>query len=529
MPFSLSATRRPAQRLALALLALAALGISCNEPVVYTASGWVRGTSNGEVVRFLGIPYAAPPVEELRWRPPEPALPWDGIRSAESAGADCAQLPFLIEGGSAEEDCLFLNVYQPKTGTKKAKRPVMVWIHGGGGTFGSSNEYDASALAARTGNVVVTMNYRLGVFGSLALPGLSAEAADGASGSWGLRDQQAALRWVQKNIDGFGGDRGNVTIFGQSAGGESVCAHLASPTARGLFHRAIVQSGAVDLGFSGGAPCDLPPLPEAEAEGVAFAEGLGCDDPDTRVACMRALDPQTLLDEAAGAGAGATLGGELLPEPVLDAIDAGRFHRVPVMVGSTLDDGAQAGLVFGLPFPLPEPFYDFALTAALGPELAPEVLARYPGSAYPDPAFALSAFATDATFACPARRLRLVLSPWTEVYGFEFADTTAPPEFLENGMPSGAYHASEQRYLFDLDRPLDLNESQAALSDEMMRAWGAFAATGSPNAGDLPTWRAFTNAKPYLRSLETTGSRDTLAFADAHQCDFWLGLGAGTE
>src|SRR5947208_9316334 len=242
-------------------------GVSNGGPVVVTTGGAVRGRVVGGVAEFLGIPYAAPPVGPLRWRPPQPASRWTGVRDARSFGPHCAQPPSPFGGGTGSEDCLYLNVFAgTPAGHVRDPRPVMLWIHGGALTTGESDDYDPSPLV-RDGVVVVSINYRLGLFGFLAHPAL-VSGPGGPSGNYGLMDQQAALRWVQRNIRGFGGDPGDVTVFGESAGGLSTLSQLASPGARGLFQQAIVESGTYQL--------TQQSLAAAEAAGQAFAAKAGC-------------------------------------------------------------------------------------------------------------------------------------------------------------------------------------------------------------------------------------------------------------
>ena len=232
--------------------------------IVATADGRLRGQAAGTIDEFLGIPYAAPPVGPLRWRPPQPAAHWTGVRPATKFGPHCPQTGSPFGLASMSENCLFLNVYAP-AGSLRGSLPVMVWIHGGDLTAGESNDYNPAGLV-RDGTVVVTINYRLGALGFLADPAL--KSPNGSSGDYGLMDQQAALRWVQQNIRQFGGNPRNVTIFGESAGGLSVLSQLVSPAARGLFTKAIIESGSYSL--------LQPSLATAEASGEAFAAKAGC-------------------------------------------------------------------------------------------------------------------------------------------------------------------------------------------------------------------------------------------------------------
>src|SRR6516164_5752942 len=298
-------------------------------PIVRTDDGFVRGMAAGTVDEFLGLPYAAPPTGNLRWRPPAPPAAWDGVRDATQFGPSCPQVldPKLnpeLPPGAISEDCLYLNVYAPPPSMNdQGGRPVLVWIHGGGLVQDGARDYDGSKLAA-DGIVVVTINYRLGALGFLAHPAL---ASHGAAGNYGLMDQQAALRWVQRNIGRFGGDPGNVTIAGQSAGGLSVLAQMVSPGARGLFQRAIVQSGTFAL--------NQRPLATAEAAGQTFATAVGC--PDQTAACLRNA-PVSALVSNFGTEIPGVVDGSVLTQPIGTALASGQFARVPVINGITHDE-----------------------------------------------------------------------------------------------------------------------------------------------------------------------------------------------
>src|SRR5215471_20612922 len=285
-----------------------AAGSHAGALTVDTDRGLVRGRMVGATTEFLGVPYAAPPVGDLRWRPPQPHARWAGVRDATSFGAHCAQGPSAFGVASASEDCLFLNVFAPARRGDDVEHgaPVMLWIHGGALVVGESNDYDPAMLVAR-GVVVVTINYRLGALGFLAHPALAAESAQGSSGNFGLLDQQAALRWVRRNIREFGGDPGDVTIFGESAGGLSVHAQLASPLAHGLFARAIAESGAY-------AP-NQQSLAGAEAAGSAFATSAGCAS--QTAACLRGLPVSTILAKQTGGTTGPNVDGAILPTTIV--------------------------------------------------------------------------------------------------------------------------------------------------------------------------------------------------------------------
>src|SRR3954470_14208341 len=315
-----------------AAVALAALVVAPTtaraDLVVRTERGLVRGLTPGTVEKFLGMRYAAPPVGALRWRPPARAASWKGVRAAVRTGPRCPQVAGYNGPRVETEDCLYVNVYRPAR--RAARRlPVLFWIHGGGLVNGAVYQHDGTLMANAGRLVVVSFNYRLGVFGFLGLAGLSAEAADHASGNYGLLDQQAALGWTKRNISAFGGDPGNVTIAGESAGGWSVCAQLASPAVRGLFAAAIMQSGS----------CASRPLPETERTGASFAASAGCPDPGTAAACLRAKPAGALLDAAPPDEVEQfTAAGSALPRAPADAVAGGRYARVPVLLGSNRNE-----------------------------------------------------------------------------------------------------------------------------------------------------------------------------------------------
>jgi len=308
------------------VIGLAACGNgSDSDPLVVTTDrGDVKGIEVAGTRQFLGIPYAAKPV---RWQAPVEADPWMGLRDASSFGANCAQPDTPFGFASTSEDCLFLNVYRP---TGDGPFPVMVWIHGGALQFGEGSDYDPSQMVAQ-GLVVVTLNYRLGALGFLAHAALSAEGG-GSSGNYGLMDQQAALRWVQRNIAAFGGNSSNVTIAGESAGGHSVHAHLASPLSAGLFHKAIVQSGSYSL--------NTPTLEAQQTLGQAFAAASGCTD--QTAACLRNLSVPSLLANQAALNAGLAISTNVDNRVLLrshrDAFSTGNFNRVPVMEGTNANE-----------------------------------------------------------------------------------------------------------------------------------------------------------------------------------------------
>ncbi|MCA1694520.1 MAG: carboxylesterase family protein, partial [Actinobacteria bacterium] len=298
-------------------------------PLVTIMDGAVRGKATGAADEFLGIPYAAAPVGSLRWRPPEPPARWSGERDATTYAPHCAQPATPFGSASLSEDCLYLNVFAPADGKHGGDgHPVIVWIHGGGLSVGESEDYDPAKLVAN-GTVVVTINYRLGALGFLAHPAL-ADRPGGSTGAYGLMDQQAALRWVQRNIRAFGGNPRKVTIAGESAGGLSVLAHVASPAAHGLFARAIVQSGAF---------LTQTPLEVAETAGEAFAAKAGCAS--QTAACLRGLPLSTIQANENSPLTGYVPGvvdGEVLKQSIGTALASGQFNHVPIINGTTHDE-----------------------------------------------------------------------------------------------------------------------------------------------------------------------------------------------
>ena len=515
-----------ATRLALACALLCALFSSAAQahfdtPIAFTSKGLVKGTVEEATIAFRGIPYAAPPVGPLRWQPPQPTTRWQGIRDATEFAAHCAQAASPFGEPSESEDCLYLNVYLPKRhhgSFLPLLRPVMVWIHGGANIFGLSDAYDPTQLVEQ-GVVVVTINYRLGLAGFLAHPALTAESSYGGSGNYGILDQQAALRWVERNIIFFGGDPRNVTIFGESAGGLDTHTQLASPLAAGLFDQAIVQSGAYALTNA--------PLATAETAGTSFAAAAGC--PDQTASCLRAL-PITAFFAVLGPTASLVpnLDNHVVTQTPRAAFTSGNFNRVPVIEGSTHDEWRLfVGLTeIATGVPLPAAGYPAAIAATLRIPLAQATgIASfvYPLAAYPSPSVALGAIGTDAVFACNARTAAGLLSQWVPTYAYEFNDPNAPQVFVPPvSFPYGAYHASELQYLWPRSTTA-LNPEQQALGGAMAEYWANFAKRADPN-GAPPTWSGYTTATDTHQSLVPAAIAPTTSFGADHKCSFWVPL-----
>jgi para-nitrobenzyl esterase len=499
-------------------------------PVVATEDGPVRGIATATMRAFLGIPYAAPPLGELRWRPPQPHARWHAPLDATKFANHCAQnaSPFGI--ASTSEDCLFLNVYTPNDrGSSRTlghdfdgvfrRHPVMVWIHGGALVVGESDDYDPARLVERGDVIVVTINYRLGLFGYMAHPALTAESPEHISGNYGLMDQQFALRWVRRNIAAFGGDPDNVTVFGESAGGLSTLSNVASPRAHGLFQRAIVESGAYAL--------NLPSLATAEAQGSAIGNSLGCSTAD----CLRSLSVQQLLSKT-GSGITPNVDGKVLSQTLSTAFASGQFNHVPILQGSNHDEftlfvGLDFDLVHG---PVTAQAYPAVVAGLVGAAAAPAVLAEYPLANYASPDQAIAAIGTDITFACPARSANQSLSKFVPTFAYEFSDENAPELFLPPiSIPYGAAHASEIQYLFTLPQSVALTPDQQALSETMIDYWTQFARTGDPNTfrrhhAPNPVWARYSIQNDEVQSLAPPSPHPLFDFATEHHCAFWASL-----
>ena len=493
-------------------------------PVAVTSTGRVQGKVAGTTDEFLGIPYAAPPAGALRWAPPQPAAHWSGTRPATSFAAHCPQSASPFGLASTSEDCLFLNVFRPANGP--GGRPVMVWIHGGALVTGESDDYNPAKLV-RHGVVVVTINYRLGALGFLADRALAARPG-GPAGNYGLMDQQAALRWVHRNIARFGGNPHNVTIFGESAGGLSVLSQVVSPGARGLFQRAIVESGAYAL--------TEQPLGKAEQAGAAFAAKTGCAKAtdEKTAACLRGLPVATILASQTAAGYQPDLDGTVLTQSIGPALASGHFSRIPIINGTNHDEWrffVALDTLTRLP-PVTAANYVTSISLELGlpPAAARKVAGTYPVSSFPSAAEAMGAAGTDAVFACPALAVDLDASKYVPVHAYEFSDENAPERFLPPlGFPYGAAHASEIQYLFGIAAaiPGSLTAGQQKLAAAMRTYWTGMARLGTPNLPVVPSWPAFQSGSQRMISLVAPRPQATRGFAAAHHCAFWASLASG--
>jgi para-nitrobenzyl esterase len=466
----------------------------------------VRGRRSGETCAFKGIPYAASPIDALRFRAPEPASIGSSVYDAAQFGPACLQVDAAgVVSGS--QDCLSLNVWVPEHAASESL-PVALFLHGGGNVSGSSAmpAYDGRELAARGRLVVVSANYRLGALGYLAHPELSAESDPPSSGNYGLLDQIAVLEWIRKNIGVFGGDRQRVLVFGQSAGARNLCALLVSPRAEGLFQRAVMQSGA----------CELETLAASETFGADVARRAGCADGELAASCLRtryAVELIKALPSLPGplesSGYNPNIDGSLVEAPPLELLPT-RPGQTPLLV---MTNSEEVGHVVGEI--ADEAAYERWITAVYG-DLAPQILAVYPASAYASPKAALVAAITDGRYTCPARRTARQASPGGPTYRLQFA------QGLDHGEQAafGAYHGLELSFVFrsfeadgHIPSPLELG-----VSDAMIDAYSRFAYTGSPDEGILPFAPFQGGDQAYTRVDATPNVERDLS---SRECDFW--------
>ncbi|NUT44717.1 MAG: carboxylesterase family protein [Thermoactinospora sp.] len=489
------------------LLATGCTATSADPAIVETPAGAVRGSLTAQTATYQGIRYAT----AARWESPKSVPSWTGVRDGRKPGPMCPQVGSeYAKTASTNEDCLMLNVTTPRA--KGSKRPVMVWVHGDG-ALGAGHYSDAKLLAAK-GVVVVTINYRLGVFSGFGHPGLR------DSGTYGLQDQQEALRWVRRNIGAFGGDPANVTLFGISYGGLAIGGHLTAPGSAGLFQRAIMMSGESMMDMPAGSL--VPGVPtiesfgwrsEAEVTGLGqiYAKQLGCSD----VACLRALPVERILavPQIMNVFQVYAYGNAVLPESPAKRLAAGEFHRVPVLAGATKDEHR---LFVGMGEPLTLDEYGKRLEAAFGKD-AGRVMKRYP--AEPSPSMAWATVITDRMWARGTHAQNTALARHVPVYGYEFADRDAPMFLpLRNGFDWGAYHAGDLPYIFP-EAKTGLSPEQRVLSDQMVGYWTNFARTGSPNGPGLPEWPKLSKGRT-TQSL-APGDIRQIDYAAEHDLAFW--------
>lgn len=503
-------------------------------PIVQTENGPVRGMAKDGMAQFLGIPYAAPPVGALRWRPPIAPAGWKAPLPTVKYAPICAQnntsFPDFATA-SDSEDCLYLNVYKPAGADARKPLPVFVWLYGGGLFMGGTDDYDPGLLVKQGKLIFVSMNYRVALFGFFSHPAINAEGHE--AGNYGIMDQQFALEWVKHNIARFGGDPANVTIAGESAGGFGVWAHLVSPKSTGLYQRGIVESGS-----------SIPVVPTATLEarakvGQDVAVAAGC--PDQTAACLRALPAKAILaanvsaPKVWGAGhfpSGLMVDGRTIPASLDQLFVQGKFNKVPVINGTNQSEfnwfQAMQELVTGKVV-TPES-YARQVTAIFGPQNAAKILALYPVAKYDNASLALAAVMGDSSFICGGnRRINRIMQGYgAPVYQYEFAVPDSPVSWKPVSFAYGSAHTAELQYLFPgfhgaTGTVGTLSASQKRLAQQMVGYWSNFAHGGTPNgpAAGLPTWAAYDPAKDNFLALKTSASSMQQGFGMAHQCDTW--------
>jgi para-nitrobenzyl esterase len=487
---------------ALLMLASPAAAADDAAPVVKTRSGAVQGVADGGSITYRGMPFALPPVADLRWRAPQPVKRWTKVRAADGFGPDCMQIPFKADaaplGVTPSEDCLYLNVWTPAARSAK-KRPVMVWIYGGGFVNGGSSPPVYSGRAFAESDVVfVSFNYRLGRFGFFAHPALTREAAGAPTGNFGLLDQVAALKWVRDNIAAFGGDPGNVTIFGESAGGMSVHALATTPLAKGLFHKAIVMSG-------GGRDLMGPPRTAQQAEtlGAAFARARGVEgEGRDALAALRALSADSVMSGlnlmtlfAAKDFTPLYTDGQIVRRPVDAAYAAGEGAAVPMIIGANDADGF---------------FFGGGIDQAYAPLAAVRAEAEqvYDPEGRKDARRIGIAVSADTTFLESARHVaRTIAARGQPVFTYRFGYV---PEYLRATTP-GAFHASELPFFFgtvDVRHGAPTTPADRAASRLVQEYWVNFAKSGVPSATGGARWSPYTAAADNIMILDTAGARE---------------------
>jgi para-nitrobenzyl esterase len=521
-------------------------------PAIVTDQGPLKGLTMAGEKQYLGIPYAAAPVGNLRWLPPQAPAHFRGLYRAIHYGSPCTQ-PDGSGGVLGSEDCLYLNVYVPDADPPPHGFPVMVWIHGGGYAVFSGSLFDPTPLVEKGNVIVVTLNYRLGYLGFFAHPALDAEGRQNSRpvANYGLMDQQFALDWIRRNIGAFGGDHERVTIFGYSSGGQSVLANLASPTAAGLFHRAISESGAFGQFQDYWDPITIVPLATAETIGTPFvpagttvASSVGCTSQTAQ--CLRAVSASSLVKIEPFIFA-PFIDGTVLTERLDSAFANGTFNHVPIINGTNHDEWrlqiAQQYDASGNP--LGDPEYPNAVASLVDQPVSSLfvqtlVNVEYPLSNYSPPTgysvsapLALGALGSDFIFVCEARKADQSLSKFVPTYAYEFSDENAylvlnqfpSPPFSPITFPLGAAHSTEVPYLFEMfSTPSMFATDQQQLSNTMIGYWTQFAKTGNPNFEGASNWPLYTGAGAQFESLvaPTPMTEPDSSFDSFHKCSsFW--------
>ncbi|RLU02120.1 MAG: carboxylesterase family protein [Ketobacter sp.] len=525
--------RKPYHVLTIALLTIvSALFSGCKYKgniQTETSYGTLLGNRDDQVTRFLGIPFAAPPVGELRWADPQPPAHWEGVRDATWFGHACNQtVPLLPVRSPGREDCLTLNVWAPNT---PGPHPVMFWIHGGAGMIGSANEiqYDGAKLAAAQNVVVVSANYRLWGWGLLALPELGSRPR--IKGNQAIKDLIMALQWVQGDIHHFGGDPDNVTVFGESAGAYNTCALLATPKTLEprLFHKAILQSGVCDT-------LAIRTRAESEAEGLRMIEKMGCMEADEPLDCarsktaarIRGTTPTNIIKALNMSFSewpfGLTIDGDLFPKHPLQLLAELERPDTPILLGTNKDEGS----LFTALMVHPRAEYYEEVLARRYPDASERLLELYPVENYVSTGAAQAQIRSDIIMNCPSLQMARIYSRQNPVWLYHFTydvksvfQPLARTLLGRNSAPMGTFHATDLGFVFDTPLLTSVNrETDLMVKHFFQQAWGNFARTGNPNDGLLPPWENFDPTRDNYLSLNEDPSN--LEGFRAGYCDYWL-------
>jgi len=489
--------------------------------IVCTEQGAIRGAIEGQTLAFKGIPYAQPPVGQLRWKPPQPAAPWQGVRDGSRYAAVCPQL--VGQEVRGEEDCLYVNVWSPRQRPERPL-PVMVWLTGGGnhslsgqGSPGFGGVvYNGEQLVPQ-GVVFVSYNLRLGALGFIAHPALDAERPEKISGNYGSLDQIAMLQWVRRNIAAFGGDPSRIFLFGTSAGGGNICALVTSPLTRGLIHAVAMQSSVP-------AGCEIQTLADQESgTGQRVVKALGCDAASDIAACLRSKSMTEIVSAVPGNFTvltriyGPNVDGYVFPDQPIKLIVQGQYPGIPVIIGSNTDEtlgwADTAGQVTD------EASYGAAIEKVFGAGARERILALYPSRAYPTPRDAFAQVTTDAEFTCKSRSVARALAQAQKEPVYRYMFTQA----LENDPRMNALkvaHTIEHAFLFAWQGTYRPSDADRAVQRQLVGYWTRMAKAGNPNGGGDPEWPAVSNREDTYLEIGVTTAVRRASPTDSH-CDFW--------
>lgn len=502
---------------AVALAFFSGVASASSNLVVSTEGGQLEGFTKtvpgtqSKVETFLAVPFAAAPVGENRWTSAQPVVPWKGVKKANKAPQACRQ------GDVGSEDCLYVNIYRPAGTKKDAKLAVGVYAHGGGNTGGNATEHDGARLASENNIIVVTLQYRLGAFGFLTLPGM-----DESAGNFGVTDTESALAWVRRNIANFGGDADNVVLMTESAGSTNACRILVDPKAKGLVDGVILQS----------EDCihDVDTVKQAQARSEQFLKLTKCDEAKDALSCVRKLT----TEQVAAASKSVGLWNPVSDVPAVEAIRQGKWIKVPVLSGSNKEEGRSAGTAYT---DWNAKDYEAWVKRLVGKN-APEALKLYPADKYQGKyaiSYVIGDFITDSGMrglgGCTNLTLAQELSKDKSVatYIYTFEDSTVPTSRKFADYDDAASHASELTYFFPdagqyQARSVKMTEAQKVLAKEMRQYWGNFIKTQNPNGKSLPQWKRFSDDGGSMMALRLNGQSQSVPasyFSELHQCKFW--------